>query len=96
MNCNLNGGRIYKGSIAQIDVFLYPACATGISGLVVNFYTVTGTSIEKTESDFEISGGVGTVVFQPVELEVFADGLLRYNVSYEQDGEPKTYDLETR
>lgn len=96
MNCNLNGGRIYKGSIAQIDVFLYPACATGISGLAVNFYTVSGTSVEKTASDFVISGGVGTVVFQPVELEVFEDGVLRYNVSYELDGEPIVEDLETR
>lgn len=93
MVCNLSGGRIYKGSIAQIDVFLYSPCIEA-SGVVANFYTVTGTSIEK--SDISISGGIGTVVFQPVELEALQDGLLRYNVSYEVDGEPYQYDYETR
>lgn len=93
MVCNLSGGRIYKGSIAQIDVFLYSPCIEA-SGVVANFYTVTGTSIEK--SDISISGGIGTVVFQPVELEALHDGLLRYNVSYEVDGEPYQYDYETR
>lgn len=93
MVCNLSGGRIYKGSIAQIDVFLYSPCIEA-SGVVANFYTVTGTSIEK--SDMSISGGIGTVVFQPVELEALQDGLLRYNVSYEVDGEPYQYDYETR
>lgn len=93
MICNLSGGRIYRGSIAQIDVFLYSPCIEA-SGVVANFYTVTGTSIEK--SDMSISGGIGTVVFQPVELEALQDGLLRYNVSYEVDGEPYQYDYETR
>lgn len=93
MICNIGGGRIYKGSIAQIDVFLYSPCIEA-SGVVANFYTVTGTSIEK--SDMSISGGIGTVVFQPVELEALQDGLLRYNVSYEVDGEPYQYDYETR
>lgn len=93
MICNLNGGRIYKGSIAQIDVYLYSPCVEA-SGVVANFYTVTGSSIEKT--DLVISGGIGTVVFQPVELETFEDGVLRYNVSYEVDGEPITHDYETR
>lgn len=93
MICNISGGRIYKGSIAQIDVFLYSPCIEA-SGVVANFYTVTGTSIEK--SDISISGGIGTVVFQPVELEALQDGLLRYNVSYEVDGEPYQYDYETR
>lgn len=94
MQCNLNGGRIYKGSIAQIDVFLYPACYTGVTDVVANFYTVSGQSIQKT--DMVIEDGIATVLFQSVEIETFEDGLLRYNVSYEVDGEPFTHDYETR
>ena len=94
MICNMNGGRIYKGSIAEIDVFLYPACYTGVTDVVANFYTTTGQSIQK--SDMEIEDGIGTVLFQAVELESFEDGLLRYNVSYVKDGQTYTKDMETR
>ena len=94
MQCNLNGGRIYKGSIAEIDVFLYPACYTGVTDVVANFYTTTGQSIQK--SDMEIEDGIGTVLFQAVELESFEDGLLRYNVSYVKDEQTYTKDMETR
>ena len=94
MICNMNGGRIYKGSIAEIEVFLYPACYTGVTDVVANFYTTTGQSIQK--SDMEIEDGIGTVLFQAVELESFEDGLLRYNVSYVKDGQTYTKDMETR
>lgn len=94
MQCNLNGGRIYKGSIAQIDVFLYPACYTGVTDVVANFYTVSGQSIQKT--DMVIEDGIATVLFQAVEIETFEDGLLRYNVSYVKDEQTHTQDMETR
>ena len=94
MQCNLNGGRIYKGSSAQIDVFLYPACYTGVTDVVANFYTVSGQSIQKT--DMVIEDGIATVLFQAVEIETFEDGLLRYNVSYVKDEQTHTQDMETR
>ena len=82
MTCNLTGGRIYKGSIAEITVPMFPRCYTGSTDdLVVDFYTTPGgTSIE-----FSVSGGSivldgvnGTVVFQEPQLGVLDDGNLRY------------------
>ncbi len=98
MQCNLQSGTIYKGSIAQVTVQLFPMCydATAVTDVVLNFYTVSGTSIEFSGDTIVIDGNMGTVVFQVVELEALEDGLLRYNVAYNYNGEPETRDMETR
>lgn len=82
MTCNLSGGRIYKGSIAEITVPMFPRCYTGSTDeLVVDFYTTRGgTSIEYSVSagTIELDGVNGTVVFQVPQLGVLDDGNLRY------------------
>ena len=82
MTCNLTGGRIYKGSIAEITVPMFPRCYTGSTDeLVVDFYTTRGgTSIEYSVSagTIELDGVNGTVVFQVPQLGVLDDGNLRY------------------
>lgn len=97
MTCNLNGGRMYKGSIAEITVPMFPRCYTGeTEDLVANFYTTTGgTSIEFSVSagTIELDGVNGTVVFQVPQLGVLDDGLLRYNATC---GEDYNMDWETR
>ena len=88
MTCNLNGGRIYKGSIAEITVPMFPRCYTGeTEDLVVNFYTTTGTSIEFSVSagTITLDGFDGTVVFQVPQLGVLEDGLLRYHTACGED-----------
>ena len=100
MVCNLNEGRIYKGSNAEVTVPVYPRCFTGdTSDMVVSFYTtVGGNSVEfsQTADTISITGINGTVVFQPVELDTLDDGLLKCNVSYTYEGSAYTKDLETR
>lgn len=101
MQCNLTSGRIYKGSNAQVDVTLYPACkgydSTAVTDVVLNFYTTEETtSIEFSGDSITISGNVGTVVFQPVQLEALDDGQLKYNVSFNYEDSAYTYDMETR
>lgn len=90
MVCNLNGGRIYKGSIAEITVPMFPRCYTGSTDeLVVNFYTTTSS----TSIEYSVSAGTivldeynnGTVVFQVPQLGVLEDGLLRYTTTCGED-----------
>lgn len=89
MTCNLNGGRIYKGSIAEITVPMFPRCYTGSTeDLVANFYTTPGgTSIEYSVSagTIELDGVNGTVVFQVPQLGVLDDGQLRYATQCGED-----------
>ena len=89
MVCNIMSGKIYKGSIAEITVPMFPRCYTGeTENLVVNFYTEDATSIE-----FSVSAGTitldeyfnGTVVFQVPQLGVLEDGLLRYSTTCGED-----------
>lgn len=99
MVCNLSEGRIYKGSNAEVTVPVLPRCFTGeTNDMVVNFYTVSGTSVQfsQTAGTLTVTGTQGTVVFQPVQLEVLEDGQLKYNVTYTDDGSAYTRDLETR
>lgn len=96
---DLSGGRIYKGSIAQISVHVLPPCfdPEKVADLTLNFYTeIGGGSVEFSGDTITLEGNIATVVFQPIQLDGLADGLLRYNVSYNYDDEPKTVDLETR
>lgn len=78
-------GKIYKGSIAEITVPMFPRCYTGdTANLVVDFYVTGETSIE-----YSVSAGTivldeynnGTVVFQVPQLAVLPDGLLKYTTT---------------
>lgn len=88
MVCNIMSGKIYKGSIAEITVPMFPKCYTGdTANLVVDFYVTGDTSIE-----FSVSAGSivldeyfnGTVVFQEAQLGVLHDGLLKYTTTCDE------------
>ena len=87
MICNFSGGRIYKGSNCEVTLPMVPSCVTAdTDNLVVKFYTEDSDhSVEFSVSagTLTLDGNEGTVVFQPVQLDVLADGLLRYETTIE-------------
>lgn len=91
MVCNIMSGKIYKGSIAEITVPMFPRCYTGeTENLVVDFYVDGDTA--QTSIEFSISAGTitldeyfnGTVVFQEPQLGVLPDGLLKYTTTCDE------------
>lgn len=91
-------GQILKGSDVEIVFRLAPQCSTvdfsQVENLTVDFYTNSGgTSIEKTASALSITGATALVHFQYAELDQLSDGVLRYIVTFEQDGDRTVYDL---
>ena len=100
MITNFNSGEIWKGSNAQITVALFPICYQRkgeITDVVLSFYTtIGGTAVVFSGSSVAVDNNYATVVFQPVQLDVFEDGLLRYQVNLNDNGAPKIFNLETR
>lgn len=99
METNLMSGTIWKGSNAQITLPLTPKCFTYITAenIEINVYTeVSGASITYRETEMAISGNNATIVMQPVQLDALNDGIIRYNVAMDADGEHYVFDLETR
>lgn len=89
MVCNIMSGKIYKGSIAEITVPMFPRCYTGdTANLVVDFYVDGDT----TSIEYSVSAGTitldeyfnGTVVFQEAQLGVLPDGLLKYTTTCDE------------
>lgn len=82
MVCNLNSGRIYKGSAAEITVPVVPACVSAMTDdIVARFYTTNSENcieFSATAGTMTIDGNDGTVYFQPEQLEALEDGQLRY------------------
>lgn len=82
MVCNLNSGRIYKGSAAEITVPVVPACVSAMTDdIVARFYTTNSENcieFSATAGTMTIDGNEGTVYFQPEQLEALEDGQLRY------------------
>lgn len=82
MVCNLNSGRIYKGSAAEISVPVVPACVSAMTDdIVARFYTTNSENcieFSATAGTMTVSGNTGTVYFQPEQLEALEDGQLRY------------------
>lgn len=82
MVCNLNSGRIYKGSAAEITVPVVPACVSAMTDdIVARFYTTNSENcieFSATAGTMTIDGNNGTVYFQPEQLEALEDGQLRY------------------
>jgi hypothetical protein len=100
MLTSFGSGEIWKGSNQEISVVLVPRCYKvegEITDVVLNFYTTAGgTSIEFSGDTVTVSGINATVVFQPVQLDTLDDGLIRYNVAFNEGGESHVFDLETR
>ena len=100
MLTSFGSGEIWKGSNQEISVVLVPRCYKvegEITDVVINFYTTAGgTSIEFSGDTVTVSGINATVVFQPVQLDILDDGLIRYNVAFNEGGESHVFDLETR
>lgn len=100
MLTSFGSGEIWKGSNQEISVVLVPRCYKvegEITDVVLNFYTTAGgTSIEFSGDTVTVSGINATVVFQPVQLDALDDGLIRYNVAFNEGGESHVFDLETR
>lgn len=100
MLTSFGSGEIWKGSNQEISVVLIPRCYKvegEINDVVLNFYTTAGgTSIEFSGDTVTVSGINATVVFQPVQLDTLDDGLIRYNVAFNEGGESHVFDLETR
>lgn len=96
---DLTRGRIWKGSVSQITVVAFPHCydPAKVSDLILDFYTTEGGyAIEFSGETIEMSGNTATVVLQAPQLDMLDDGLLRYIVEYDYDGEHKVADLETK
>lgn len=99
METNLMSGTIWRGSNAQITLPLTPRCFsyTTAENIEINVYTeVSGASITYGETEMAISGNNATIVIQPVQLDALKDGIIRYNVAMDADGEHYVFDLETR
>lgn len=100
MLTSFGSGEIWKGSNQQMEVVIVPRCYNlqgEITNVVLNFYTtVGGTAVEFSGDTVTVSGINATVVFQPAQLDVLDDGLLRYQVNLNDNGEPKVFNLETR
>lgn len=96
----MNQGEIWKGSNAEISVMLFPRCYQRkgeITDVSLTFYTtVGGSAITFSGSSVTVSGNSAIVLFQPAQLDVLDDGLLRYQVNLNDNGEPKVFNLETR
>lgn len=99
MQKNLMSGVIYKGSNAQLSVALFPRCyevSGDISDVVLTFYTtIGGGAVIFSGETVTVSGSTAIVVFQPEQLELLDDGLLRYHVNLNDDGNPKVFNLDT-
>ena len=99
MQKNLMSGVIYKGSNAQLSVALFPRCyevSGDISDVVLAFYTtIGGGAVIFSGETVTVSGSTAIVVFQPEQLELLDDGLLRYHVNLNDDGNPKVFNLDT-
>lgn len=87
-----NKGTIWKGSDCEVAVRLSSLCSqvdfNEVDSLRVDFYTTqSGVSINKTKEDFAFSGQTGTTHFEWEELEALEDGVIRYVVTFEEEGE---------
>lgn len=80
MSC---GGRVYKGDTITISV---PFNVEDFTNLTITYTTIGDEKIVLTEEDLEIEDGFITHTFLPGEIDILADGVIYYTVSYEADG----------
>lgn len=79
MSC---GGRIYKGDSITISI---PFDVSGYTDLVVDYFTIGDTKIEKTEAELTIADGYITAEFSGHDLDLLPDGVVRYTIEYAVD-----------
>lgn len=84
---NFGKGEVLKGNDVQLYIPLMPPCSPltldDVEDFTATFYTtIGGSAITKDLSDFTVSGVMGTIVLQAVELEALDDGVIRYNTHY--------------
>lgn len=75
------GGRVYKGDELE---FTLPFNISGASNIVVSFYTDGEYAIEKSVE--AVSGKIETEIAK-TDLDLLSDGVIRYTITYEADGE---------
>lgn len=80
-------GRIYRGSTAQITVqaFKCNVDPSEITEWEIFFFTDNGHSLDKTEGAV-LKGNMVTVVFSKEDLDIMADGVIRYQCNYAWGG----------
>lgn len=78
MNC---GGRVYKGDELE---FTLPFNVSGASNVVVSFYTDGEYAIEKS---VEAEDGKIVTEIAKTDLDLLSDGVIRYTITYDLDGE---------
>ena len=91
--------KVYKGSVYPITVVYAPCYCDdpqAVENLVLNFYTTeSGTSIEFSGDTISVSGMAATVVFQPAQLDILDDGVLRYVSTFDYSGSSITFSIAT-
>jgi len=78
MNCS---NKIYKGE----SLVVIPFDIEGWSALHVDYFTDGKEKVTVNSDALEISGGVITAHFAPHDLDLLADGVLRYTIYYTID-----------
>ena len=81
MSC---GGRIYKGDSITISI---PFEISGYTNLSVDYFTTGDTKITKSEDELTVEDGFITCSFEGHELDILPDGVIRYTITYQVDGE---------
>ena len=100
MITNFGKGEILKGSDCEIAV-VFSTCKQHIDiGQAENFtcdiYTTPGgAAITRSLEDFEIDGEVGITLLQWEELDQLEDGVLRYTLNFDYEGEHIVREMST-
>ena len=81
MSC---GGRIYKGDSITISI---PFEISGYTNLSVDYFTTGDTKITKSEDELTVEDGFITAYFDGHDLDLLPDGVIRYTITYQVDGE---------
>lgn len=103
MSC---GGRIYKGDAIYVSV---PFDIEDYSALTISYFTSGEYKVVRTEEEVTIEDGFITAYFEGHDLDLLPDGVLRYTITCEVEGEdyvdssntmlylktPKDYDAKT-
>lgn len=81
MSC---GGRVYKGDLVIVSIHFD---VSGYTNLSVDYFTTGVTKITKSEDELTVEDGFITCSFAGHELDILPDGVIRYTITYQVDGE---------
>ena len=100
MITNFGKGEILKGSDCEIAV-VFSTCKQHIDieqveNFTCDIYTTPGgAAITRSLEDFEIDGEVGITLLQWEELDQLEDGVLRYTLNFDYEGEHVVREMST-